>query len=224
MIYSENVFICLAAPLVITLFLTRGDVRWFVCFFLLGMLSCLLAAHINSFIVSVSGTAVYAEMSLAESTILLTPICEELLKALPLFFFVAVLVPPRRQIPPAAQAVALGFALMENCCYLMEYGSGDIGYAMIRGFSTGIMHTLCGALLGFGVSVVYRRGNVFAPSCIALLCTATTYHGLYNMLMSLEGGWRVAGYLAPVCTAAAVLVAYHAGRPYWKRIVPWAYE
>ncbi|MDL2318711.1 PrsW family intramembrane metalloprotease [Eubacteriales bacterium OttesenSCG-928-A19] len=223
MIYAENVFICLAAPLIITLFLTRGDVRRFVLFFLLGMLTCLLAAHINKFIVVVSGAPGLAEMSMAETTILLTPICEEFLKSLPLFFFIAVFSPPRGKIFPAALAIGLGFAMMENCCYLIEYGSEDMGYALIRGFSSGIMHTICAALVGFGVSAVYHRGNVFAPSCVALICTATTYHGLYNMLVSLDGWYSMIGYLAPLCTAGVILLVLHAARGFLTRIAPWMY-
>ena len=44
MIYAENILLCIAIPLVISLLFVRGDVRRYTAAFLFGMGVCLIAA------------------------------------------------------------------------------------------------------------------------------------------------------------------------------------
>ena len=80
MIYAENILLCIAVPLLILLFFLRGNTRLFLGAFLVGMGVCLLGAYISGFVSIASGlgantTAVY-----------ISPMIEELMKCLPLFF------------------------------------------------------------------------------------------------------------------------------------------
>lgn len=59
MIYAENIFVALAIPLIIAVFLLKGDVRRFTGFFIIGLFACLLASHINGFLADRSGMTVW---------------------------------------------------------------------------------------------------------------------------------------------------------------------
>ena len=48
MTYIENVFLCLAIPLILSLFFTEGRGRRFTLFMTLGMGICLLSAYVRS--------------------------------------------------------------------------------------------------------------------------------------------------------------------------------
>lgn len=205
MIYAENIFMCIAAPLVVAIFLLEGDARRFVVFFILGLATCLLSAYINNFIVAVAAGLEYFSMTTAQTTVRLTPICEELMKALPVYFYVTVFATKRRDIVSVALAVGLGFATLKNCGYMAQYGVQDVLFTLLRGFSAGVMHAICAALLGYGLAFVHGRRYFAVAGSFAFLCMAITYHAIYNLLVSAEGGVRIAGYILPVATAMALL-------------------
>lgn len=50
MTYIENIFLCLALPLLLSLCFTRGTARRFTLFVTLGMGMCLLSAYVNGFL------------------------------------------------------------------------------------------------------------------------------------------------------------------------------
>lgn len=74
------------------------------------------------------------------------------MKLLPLLFYLWVFEPDPRALPGAAIAIAVGFATFENVCHLAENGADNFTFLLIRGFSAGALHILCGILSGFGVS------------------------------------------------------------------------
>jgi RsiW-degrading membrane proteinase PrsW (M82 family) len=204
MIYAENIFLCIAAPLLIGLLLLRGETRRFIGFFGLGILACLLATYVNGY-VAVLVVNDHASLSAAQIMVQVTPICEELMKALPVFIFAAVTLPRRRDIVAVALAVGLGFATFENICYLAQYGAQDMAFVLIRGFSAGVIHAVCAALLGYGYAALHKRGRLVVPGAFALLCLSATYHGIYNLLVMAGGAWQTAGYILPLLTAGVIL-------------------
>ena len=82
------------------------------------------------------------------------------MKLLPLLFYLWVFEPDPQALPGAAIAIAVGFATFENVCYLAENGADNFTFLLIRGFSAGALHILCGILSGFGVSYGFRRRRV----------------------------------------------------------------
>lgn len=206
MIYMENIFVCLAAPLLIAVFLIKGEARRFVAFFLLGITACILSAYINSFFAGAAADNGYASLTTAQAVVRITPVCEEVMKALPVFFFIALWNPERNNIVAVAFAVGLGFATFENCCYITQYGAQDFLFALVRGFSAGVMHTICAAIIGYGLALVHGRGRLTMPGAFALLCASSTFHAIYNLLSAASGAWRTAGYLMPVAAAVALLI------------------
>lgn len=212
MIYTENIFVCLAAPLVIALFLIKGEARRFIGFFSLGLLACLLSGYVNSFVAAAAAQNGYVSMTAAQSMIRLTPVCEELMKALPVFFYAAVFSPKRSRVIAASLAVGLGFATLENVCYITQYGVSDFLFALMRGLSSGVMHATCAAILGYALAFIYGQERMAFTGSFAALCAATTFHASYNLLVSADGLWRVAGYALPIITAVALLAV----RLLWK--------
>ena len=87
MIYAENVLICIAVPLAITLLFTRGSARCSTISFLAGMLVCILSAYISGFIQLISG------FTAEDTSIFLSPMIEECMKLLSMLFCVYVFNP-----------------------------------------------------------------------------------------------------------------------------------
>lgn len=76
----ENIFICMASPLLVAaLCMGRRRLRFFL-FGVAGMGVCLLSAYINTFL-----AAVYQADALA-ATVEIAPVVEEVMKLLPLVF------------------------------------------------------------------------------------------------------------------------------------------
>ena len=108
MTYIENVFICMASPLLIAaLCMGRRQAKFFLCC-LAGMGACLLSAYINTFF-----AALYAADTIA-ATAEIAPVVEEVMKLLPLLFYLLVFEPEPVPIKNAAIIVALSFATFEN--------------------------------------------------------------------------------------------------------------
>ena len=202
MIYSENIFIAIAMPLFIALFLIRGETRRFIGFFICGLLACLLSAYINGFLTLAAG------MTASEAAVKLTPISEELLKAMPVLFYMAVMKPKRDSLIAAALAVGLGFATFENACLLTQADASDFLFALLRGLVAGVTHAVCAALLGYGLVFISDKkfNYLLFPGTLGLFCAVTVFHATYNLLVSADKGWQGVGYALPILMTFAILL------------------
>ena len=70
--------------------------------------------------------------------------------------------------------------------------------SIIRAFGAGLMHGMCTLLVGVGISFVKKKRKLFVVGTFALLSTAITYHGIYNMLV--QSDYSIIGYLLPITT------------------------
>lgn len=201
MTYIENVFLCLALPLLLPLPFTKPDPRRFLLFLVTGMGICLLSAYVSSFFMTLYG------MDSAAATLQITPICEEAMKLLPLLFYFLIFEPQPRELPAAAIALAAGFATFENACYLTEHGAEDFTTLLIRGFSAGALHILCGVFCGFGLSHVFPRRWLALTGTVGIFGFCTGFHAIYNLLISAANPWRSIGYLFPTLLIALLFTA-----------------
>ena len=183
MTYIENVFICMASPLLIAaLCMGRRQAKFFLCC-LAGMGACLLSAYINTFF-----AALYAADTIA-ATAEIAPVVEEVMKLLPLLFYLLVFEPEPVPIKNAAIIVALSFATFENVCYLIQNGAGHFSFIFFRGIGTGAMHVICGAIVGGGLAYVWQRTWLKIAGTCGLLgasCPFGTKLVLNNQLPWLE--------------------------------------
>jgi hypothetical protein len=76
--------------------------------------------------------------------------------------------------------------------------------AIIRAFGAGLMHGMCTLLVGVGIYFVKKKSKLFVVGTFALLSTAITYHGIYNMLV--QSDFEVIGFLLPMATYAPFVV------------------
>lgn len=203
MTYIENVFVCIAVPLVIAaLCMGRKYIRFFL-FCLAGMGMCLLSAYINTFFAGIYNASTF------NATAEIAPVVEEILKLLPLLFYLLVFEPQADRIKGVVLTLAIGFATFENICYLIQHGAARLDFLLMRGFGAGSMHIICGAIIGGGLVYVWQRPWLKVAGTCGLLGAAITFHGIYNMLVAFGGAAEHVAYIMP---AAAILLGIAGGK------------
>ena len=202
MIYAENILLCIAIPLIITCLFTSGRTRRFILSFLIGMGVCLLAAYISGFIDTATG------MGARDTAIFISPVVEETMKMMPLLFYMFMLEPEDDGLILAAAGIGTGFAIYENCCYILSMGAGSMSFIMIRGLAVGVMHIVSVLALAMGLTLVRRFNALSAASIMGALALAMTFHGLYNLLVSQPGITSYIGYILPMLTALLMYIPY----------------
>ncbi len=202
MIYAENILVCIAIPLIVSLLFVHGEVRRYLSAFLLGMAMCLLSAYINGYLDLVTGVGGDA------TSIYLSPVVEELMKLMPLLLFTLLFSPGERRLTMLAVAIGAGFATYENCCYILTSGAEDLGYVLIRGLVVGVMHIV--SILALSIwFVIARRLKVFSFTAVAVgVSIAMIFHALYNLLVSEPGISTVIGFGMPILTAFLLYFVY----------------
>ena len=192
MMYIENIFLCMASPLLVAaLCMGRRQLRLFLLG-IAGMGACLLSAYINTFL-----AGAYQADALA-ATVEIAPVVEEIMKLLPLAFYLLVFEPESGKIKSAALTVALAFATFENVCYLIQNGADRFSFIFFRGFGTGAMHVLCGLIVGGGLAYAWQRTWLKIAGACGLLGAAITLHAIYNLLIAYGGAAQYVAYALPV--------------------------
>lgn len=208
MIYIENIFVCLAIPMFLSMLFTKASSRRFTFFVITGMFMCLLSAYVNSFFMGLYGT------DEVTAVVEITPVCEELMKLLPLLFCFVVAGSEADHITPAAIAMAVGFATFENVCYLTANGTENLMFLLMRGLSAGALHILCGIVTGFGLVYVFKRRWMTVTGTVGLLGVCISLHALYNLMITAEGYWKFFGYFMPAALlfVMAVLMYFYSNK------------
>ena len=203
MIYAENILICIAVPFLISLIFLRKQARMFAVTFLLGMGVCLLGAYIGGFIHLVSG------MSENDTAVFLSPVIEELMKFMPLFFYLYLFRPDEDSLLLAGIGIGTGFALFENCCYILSSGAESLPYILIRGLAVGVMHIVSMVTLALCITLALRFRALTFSSVTGALSLSMTFHGLYNLLVSGSGITVWVGYILPVSVAFILYIPFN---------------
>ena len=202
MIYAENILICIAIPLIVSLFFIHGNVRRYMGAFLTGMVMCLLSAYISSFL---GGAFDVADN---ETAVFLSPMVEELMKLLPLMLAMLLLGVEDTALTTLAVAIGAGFATYENCCYILTSGAENLGYVLIRGLAVGVMHIVSILALAIWFNLA-KRLKVFTLSSVMIgVSIAMIFHSLYNLLVSRPGISTTIGFIMPIATAAGLFFIF----------------
>ena len=139
----------------------------------------------------------------------ITPVCEEVMKLLPLLFYFLIFEPEKKQVTSAALALSVGFATFENACYLTENGASQFSFLLIRGISAGAVHILCGILIGCGMAYVFYHRWLRLTGTIGLVGACIILHASYNLLITADGIWRRIGYVFPSLLILLLFLARH---------------
>ena len=185
-------FVSISIPLLLMTLLVEKRARLPVAFMFIGIVVSLLAAEVNGVLSKV------LSMDLYSITVIVTPISEELLKAIPVLYYAIVISDKREHLFTASMAIGIGFAVLENAYFLINYANFNMISAVIRAFGAGLMHGMCTLLVGVGISFVKRKPKLFAVGTFGLLSTAIVYHGVYNILV--QSRYSIVGASLPVAT------------------------
>lgn len=203
MTHIENIFVCIAAPLLVAAFcMGRKHLRFFL-FAFAGMGACLISAYANTFFAALCDATAF------NATVEIAPVVEEVVKLLPLLFYLLVFEPEPEKIGPAALTIAVGFATLENVCYVVQHGADQLSLLLMRGFGTGALHIVCGLVVGYGLAYAWRRRWLKAAGTCGLLGAAVIFHGTYNLLIA-YGDW--VQYVAYALPLLAVVLGKIAGK------------
>lgn len=185
------VFICLVVALGMILPLLESGTRRVMIFVIVGICCCLFISEVNNILLHLFSD----DMLYVTTTI--TPITEEIIKALPILYCAIVITDNRRTLITNAFAVGVGFALLENMIVLLQnINEATILWALIRSFGSGMVHGLCTVMVGYGISYIRTRRKLFWCGSFALLSAAITYHAVYNVLV--QSAYRNAGFILPL--------------------------
>ena len=191
-------FIAMTVSLGLMLPLMEKKVRRLVIFMIVGMFSCLFVSELNHILLD----AYNNDMFYVTTTI--TPVTEEIVKALPILYFAIVITDDRRVLIPNAFAVGVGFALLENVVILTQnVDNVTILWAFVRGFGSGLVHGICTVMVGWGISYIRKRRKFFYCGTFALLSAAIIYHATYNLLV--QSAYQYVGILLPLLTYIPIL-------------------
>ena len=191
-------FICLVAPLFLMILMLRGRSRLLVGYMFLGVFVSLFVSEMNTiFLNQWGGDTLYV-------TTTITPVSEEIAKAIPVLFYAVVFSDNRDRVLPISFATGVGFAMFENMVVLVQNVENvTIGWALIRGFSTALMHAICTVAVGYGICLVKKRPKLFHCGTFALLTLASIFHGIFNMLV--QSKFNYLGFFLPAVTYLPIL-------------------
>ena len=185
-------FVAIFVPILLMTCLVDKKSRHPLVFVLIGIFLSVFASEINAYLRNA------LTMSAFEVTIIVTPISEEILKAFPILLFATMFTPKKEALFTASMAIGIGFAVLENAFYMLTDASFNMADAAVRAFGAGLMHGMCTLLVGVGILFVKKKRKLFVVGTFAMLSTAITYHGIYNMLV--QSDYKLIGYLLPIAT------------------------
>ena len=200
--YIENTYICLAAPLLLAVICMRKEARRSLSFILSGMTSCLLSAYVSTFLAGVSNC------DLAAASYEISPVVEEIMKLLPLLFYLLVFEPEEKTVISGALMISVGFATFENVCFLTSYGTSEFFRLVIRGFGTGAMHVVSGMVIATGLFFLWDQKRLRLVGVFALLCFVITFHAIFNIFVNQSGAIFWIGALIPLVTVLSYLIFF----------------
>ena len=188
------VFICITVPMLFLLLILKDRfAKTVMGFVIVGVFCCLLVSEINGYLLrGLNNDYEYV-------TTAITPISEEIVKALPILFFAFVFSDSREKLLSLGFALGVGFAILENIVILLQnYSSVSLIWALIRGFGSALMHGVCTGVIGLGLHFIHQKKKLFLPGTFALLVMSMTYHSIYNTLV--QSRYRYFGFILPLIT------------------------
>ena len=176
------IYLCIILPMIPILFALRDKYsRQFLLFSIIGLSICLVSAQVNTLLMN------YFSMDALNYSITISPINEEILKAIPLIIFALVFAKKGDQIIPLAFAIGIGFGILENIIiYCNNMATLTVSWAIIRGVGASLMHSACTAMIAMGLSYVFNNNKSHLEGIIGLFALAILYHATFNAFVQSE--------------------------------------
>lgn len=165
--------------------------RLFLAYLIIGALICLMAGALNSFLLGLFG----GDMLYVTTTI--TPISEEIMKALPVLYLAIFFEDDRDTLMSASFALGVGFAILEDAVILAQnIETVSMAWAFARVIGAALMHGACTSMIGVGMSYIHKRKKLFFCGTFALLTAAILFHATFNVLV--QSVYHIAAFMLPL--------------------------
>lgn len=196
-------FICIMIPILMMTITMVGKARLLIGSMAVGLFICIFCSELSGFIMRQMGIDDTVYM-----TTNVTPLVEELLKALPILLYAFFVSDDRRTLLSIAFGTGVGFAVLENIVILIrsfESNPESVSYlwAFVRGFGSGLMHAVTTMLIGIGLSYIASRRKFILPGVFALLTMAATYHAIFNSMV--QSDLKYFGFIMPLITYIIIM-------------------
>ncbi|HBI52583.1 MAG: PrsW family intramembrane metalloprotease [Ruminiclostridium sp.] len=197
---SGILFICIALPMIPMLFiLPDKKSRLFLGYMIVGATVCLVAGGVNLWLLGLfNNDSMYVTTNI-------TPISEELMKAIPVLYFAILFSDDRETLLSISFALGIGFAVLENAVILtQQIQNVSIVWALTRVIGAALMHGACTAAVGLGMSYIRKRRKLFFCGTFSLLALAIIFHATFNVLV--QSSFRPAALIMPAAVYLPVTV------------------
>ena len=203
-------FICIMIPLLMMTITMPGKSRLLIGSMVMGVFISLLSSEISGAVIRAAGLS-----DMYYITTAITPLIEEILKALPVLIYAFLFSDKRETLLSMAFGIGVGFAVLENITILLRSvmenpSSVNYLWAFVRGFGSGLMHAVTTMMIGIGLSIVKKQVKLLLPGIFALIAMAATYHAIYNALVQTD--LKYWGFVLPLITYIALVPLTFQGR------------
>ncbi|MBQ7677257.1 MAG: PrsW family intramembrane metalloprotease [Lachnospiraceae bacterium] len=194
-------YLCVALPMIpLIIILPEKKSKLLIGYVLVGMTICLNAGSVNSALINFFG----GDLLYVTSTI--SPVSEEILKALPVLYFALIFSDDKDTLLSISFADGIGFAMLENA-YILTQNVGLVSpqWAITRVIGATLVHGAATAAVGLGMSYVKKRRKLFFCGTFALLISAIIFHGIFNVFV--QSKYNYVAFLFPSVVYAGVVCA-----------------
>ena len=200
----DAVFLGTMIPLLFLIILLKGESRMMMLFFAWGMVAFAMSHNVNDML------SEYLDISISELSVSWAPIVEELLKALPLLYFLLKRTQAKYPIIYFAMSIGIGFSIQENYLYLLQVSEIENSlafYVLMRSITTCLMHGISTSIIGYGLDIIRRSKIMVAPLLFGLLSLSVILHALFNLYTNSDV--RLIGMLMPILLYIISLVVLY---------------
>ena len=206
------IYLCIVLPMIPILFALRDKFsRRFLLFSIIGLSICLVSAQINTLLIEKIG------MDTLNYSITISPINEEILKAIPLIIFTLAFAKKGDQMIPLAFAVGIGVGILENIIiYCNNMATLTVSWAIIRGIGASLMHSACTAMIAMGFSYVFNNNKSHLEGIIGLFALAILYHATFNAFV--QSDYRIVALIMPVLLFIPINIIEYKKKKYFEHL------
>ena len=206
------IYLCIVLPMIPILFALRDKFsRRFLLFSIFGLSICLVSAQINTLLIEKIG------MDTLNYSITISPINEEILKAIPLIIFTLAFAKKGDQMIPLAFATGIGFGILENIIiYCNNMATLTVSWAIIRGIGASLMHSACTAMTAMGFSYVFNNNKSHLEGILGLFALAILYHATFNAFV--QSDYRIVALIMPVLLFIPINIIEYKKKKYFEHL------
>lgn len=176
-----NYYISITIPICLLLFVFKGRSRSTTLFLIIGLTTCLFCGEVSGLL--------FRKMDCSERFFVanITPVVEEIFKAIPIFLYIFIFEPDMQNILEKALSIGIGFAILENVFTMYnEQTEFELVHMISQACSAGLFHGFNTMIVGYGLSFIKKNRKLFVTGTVTMLSIAITLHSVYNNLFQTQ--------------------------------------